>query len=198
MRGASRHATLPLMSTVKIAAFLGSPRPNGNTDTLARAVLDGARACGAAVESYELRALKIHPCTGCENCGRNGRLCIFKDDGDALYDAMARAELFLFATPVYWYGPTAIMKAFLDRLVVFNKPQSRPLVRGKAAVLVAAWEEKGMKAAEPMVRLFELGFEYLELRFAGRLLVDGLGPKNAAREHADALAKARELGRSLA
>jgi multimeric flavodoxin WrbA len=186
------------MGAGKIAAFLGSPRPNGNTDTLARALLDGARESGWGVESYALRALRIHPCTGCGHCGRAGKHCIFHDDGDTLYDAMARCDTYLFATPVYWYGPTAIMKAFLDRLVVFNTPQSRPLVRGKSAVLVAAWEEKGPRAAEPMVRLFELGFEYLELRFGARLLVDGLGPKDAARGNAEALARARQLGRSLA
>jgi len=150
------------------------------------------------VESFALRSLKIHPCTGCGHCGENGRRCIFRDDGDLLYDAMAAADTFLFATPVYWYGPTAIMKGFLDRLVVFNTPEARPQVRGKRAVLIAAWEEKGMRAAEPMIRLFELGFEYLELVFADRLLVDGAGPKDAVRSMTDVLARAHEMGRSLA
>ena len=186
------------MGKGRIAAFLGSPRPHGNTDTLAEAVLDGARESGFEAECFALRALKIHPCTGCELCWKKGRPCIFKDDGAMLYDTMARADVFLFATPVYWYGPTAIMKAFLDRLVVFNTPEGRPRVKGKAAVLVSAWEEKGMRAAEPMVRLFELGFEYLELRFTNRLLVDALGPKDAIHQRPDALERARAMGRSLA
>ena len=183
---------------LKLAAFLGSPRPRGNTDTLAEAVLDGARSAGGEVESYALRALKVHPCTGCDNCWKKGRPCIFDDDGAMLYDAMARADVFLFATPVYWYGPTAIMKAFIDRLVVFNRPEGRPLVKGKAAVLVSAWEEKGMEAADPMVKMFELGFRYLEVRFMQRLLVDGVGPKGAVHEKLDELERARALGRSLA
>jgi multimeric flavodoxin WrbA len=186
------------MDRRSLVAFLGSPRPHGNTDTLAEAVLDGAREAGCAVRSFALRSLRIHPCTGCGGCGRNGRRCIFRDDGDALYDAMAAADVFLFATPVYWYGPTAIMKAFLDRLVVFNTAQGRPEVRGKTALLVTAWEEKGMRAAEPMVRLFELGFEYLELVFGDRLLVDGAGPKDAVRGMPEALARAHAMGRSLA
>jgi multimeric flavodoxin WrbA len=183
---------------LKLAAFLGSPRPRGNTDTLAEAVLDGARGAGGEVESYALRALKVHPCTGCDNCWKKGRPCIFADDGAMLYDAMAHADVFLFATPVYWYGPTAIMKAFMDRLVVFNRPEGRPLVKGKAAVLVSAWEEKGMEAADPLVKMFELGFRYLELRFVQRLLVDGAGPKGAVDEMPDVLERARALGRSLA
>jgi len=72
------------------------------------------------------------------------------------------------------------------------------MVKGKAAVLVSAWEEQGMKAAEPMVRLFELGFEHLELRFEASLLFDDMGPKDASRERIGALESARALGRTLA
>ncbi len=181
----------------KIVAFLGSPRPSGNTDSLAGSVLEGAREVGYESESFALRGLKVHPCTGCERCWENGTRCIFQDDGEVLYDAMAASDVLLFATPVYWYGPTAIMKAFLDRLVVFNRPQGRPLVKGKTALLVSAWEEKGMQTVEPMMRAFEMGFRCLELRFEGSLLLDELGPKNAAVERPGALESARALGRSL-
>jgi len=182
---------------MNVIAVLGSPRPRGNTDTLAEAVLEGARSAGFVAESFALRALRIHPCTGCGCCGKKGRLCIFRDDGETLYRAMIGADVFLFVTPVYWYGPTAIMKAFLDRLVVFNTPEARPLVRGKRAGLVAAWEEQGQRAAEPMVRLFELGFEYLELRPAGNFLVDGAGPKDAVRGMPGVLDRARAFGAAL-
>lgn len=188
------HSTMPK----KIVAFLGSPRPHGNTDSLAESVLKGAREAGLESESFALRAMKIHPCTGCEHCWEGGKRCIFQDDGEVLYDALAACDVFLFATPVYWYGPTTYMKTLLDRLVVFNRPEGRPLVKGKSALLVSAWEEKGMTAAEPLVRAFELGFRYLELKFEGSLLLDELGPKNAAFHRPGALESARALGRSLA
>ena len=193
--GSVNHCRMPQK---RIVAFLGSPRPRGNTDTLAECVLDGAREAGFEAESFALRSLKVHPCTGCGYCWRRGKACIFDDDGQKLYDAMAEADVFLFATPVYWYGPTAIMKAFMDRLVVFNRPEGRPLVRGKSALLVSAWEEKGMGAAEPLVKQFELGFRYLELKFEGSLLLDDLGPAGAATERPGALESAYALGRSLA
>ena len=186
------------MAGSKVVAFLGSPRPHGNTDTLADAVLEGARSAGCRAESIALRALRIHHCTGCGNCGKKGRLCIFRDDAEQLYQAAIAADVLLFVTPVYWYGPTSIMKTVLDRLVVFNTTEARPLVRGKAAGLVAAWEEKGNEAAEPMVRLFELGFRYLELRPAGSFLVDGAGPKDAVRGMRGVLDRAREFGTALA
>jgi hypothetical protein len=55
-----------------------------------------------------------------------------------------------------------------------------------------------MTAAEPLVRSFELGFQYLELKFEGSLLLDELGPKNAAVDRPGALESAKALGRSLA
>jgi len=183
---------------MRVAAFLGSPRAGGNTDTLAAAVLEGAREAGCDIESHALRRLTIHPCTGCERCWEDERPCVFADSAAELYGAIARADSLLFATPVYWYGPTAIMKAFIDRLVVFNRPQGRPLIEGKAAVLVSAWEEQGFEASDPLVRLFELSFRYLGLRFIDRLLVDGCGPKGAALQKPLALKRAREIGRGLA
>ena len=185
------------MTRSALCAFLGSPRAGGNTDILAAAVLDSAAEAGRPTESFALRGLRIHPCTGCDRCWEGGSPCIFRDDGERLLDAMGRADVFLFATPVYWYGPTAIMKAFLDRLVVCNRPEGRALVKGKAAVLVSCWEEQGMEAVQPMVRMFELSLRYLGVEFAGRILVDGVGPRGAIEAKPDAIAMARRIGASL-
>ncbi len=182
---------------MKLIAFLGSPRSNGNTDTLANRILDGARSAGVEVESVALRGLDIQPCTGCDRCWKNGRPCIFSDDMARLYDSISRADVLLFATPVYWYGPTTIMKALIDRLVVFNRPQGRPLVEGKAALLVSAYEEKGPEAVEPLLRMFELSFRYLGLRWIDRVVVDGTGPKGSILAKPHALERAAAIGRGL-
>ena len=182
---------------MKVTAFLGSPRPGGNTDTLADRILDGARSGGAETESAALRNLDIHPCTGCDRCWTKGKPCIFSDDMTDLYDRICRADVLVFATPVYWYGPTAIMKAFIDRLVVFNRPQGRPSVEGKAAILVSAYEEEGPEAADPLVKMFELCFRYLGLRFLDRLIVDGVGAKGAILSKPAALERAAAIGRGI-
>jgi multimeric flavodoxin WrbA len=182
---------------VRIAAFLGSPRPGGNTDTLAERVLAGAKEAGWHTEAVALRRLTIHPCVGCEKCWRDDRPCVFDDDMMVLYDTIAASDVLLFATPVYWYAPTAVMKAFIDRLVVFNRPQGRPLIEGKGAILAVAYEEEGPAAAEPLVRMFELSFDYLGLRFMDRMVVDGVGPKGAILQKPEALERAYQIGRGL-
>ncbi len=114
-----------------------------------------------------------------------------------VYDAVAGSNVILFATPVYWYAPTALMKACLDRFVPFNRPQGRPLIAGKAAVLVTAYEEEGPTAAEPLLRMFELSCEYLQLSRLDCVIVDGVGPRGAVREKPEELARAYEVGREL-
>lgn len=182
---------------MKIIAFLGSPRAGGNTDILAERVLNGAREAGLETESIALRKLSIGECMGCEKCWTKGKPCVLADDMGAIYEAISASDILLFATPVYWYAPTAIMKAFIDRLVPLNRPQGRPLVKGKGAVLVTAYEEEGPAAAEPLIRMFELSLDYLELELLERVVVDGVGPKGAVLEKPDALELAYTAGRRL-
>ena len=182
---------------MKLTAFLGSPREGGNTDILAERVLAGARESGVETTAIALRTLKMHPCTGCEKCWSNDRPCIFDDGMAQVYQAIAESDVLLFATPVYWYGPTTLMKSMIDRLVVLNRPQGRPMIEGKAAILAIAYEEEGPTAAEPLIKMFELSFDYLEVPLIDRIVVDGVGPKGAILEKPEALARAFEIGRSL-
>jgi multimeric flavodoxin WrbA len=182
---------------VKVTAFLGSPRKNGNTDTLTARLLRGAEEAGHVTETVALRRLTIKPCLGCEQCWKKGHPCIMDDDMLPLYQTIADSDVLVFATPVYWYAPTALMKAFIDRLVPFNRPQGRPLIQGKGAILVVAYEEEGPEAAGPLVRMFELSFRYLGLRFLHRLVIDRLGTKGAVLGRPEALESAYEAGRGL-
>ncbi len=181
---------------MRLLAILGSPRMGGNTDILTQRLVDGAREAGLETEAICLRSLKINPCIGCEKCWQiEGRPCAFKDDMP--YDSIAAADVLVFASPVYWYAPTAIMKAFIDRLVPLNRPQGRAMIDGKRAILITAYEEEGPTAAEPLVRMFELSFDYLGLSWAGRLIVDGVGPKGAVMDKPEALQRAYDIGMSL-
>jgi multimeric flavodoxin WrbA len=115
----------------------------------------------------------------------------------SVYTKIAESDILLFATPVYWYAPTATMKPMIDRLVPLNRPQGRAHIKGKGVVLVTAYEEEGREAVEPMLRMFDLSFRYLELEQIGMVVADGVGPKGAVLEKPEVLAQAYDLGRSL-
>lgn len=181
----------------RILAIQGSPRKGGNTQIMLETVLAGARDASAETTLVALADRDIGECTGCSACWQ-GRPCPLDDDMNHLYDAIAETDALVLGTPVYWYGPTALLKAFLDRLVYFNCPENRPKIRGKAVAAVIPYEETGPEAAEPLVRMFELSFAYLELVPAGMVIAPGIGSRGAVREHPDILERCRALGRGLA
>ena len=181
----------------RILGVLGSPRKNGNTHGMLETILSSAEHAGAATELVMLGDLAIGDCIGCHACWR-GRGCSLDDDMIGLYDRIAESDAIVFGTPVYWYGPTAPMKAFLDRFVYFNCPENRASIRGKQAALAAPWEESGQEAAMPLVRMFELSIAYLEMTLAGTVLAPGVGAPGDILRHPGIIASCRTLGERLA
>ena len=94
--------------------IVGSPRRGGNTETLVDAVLAGAAEAGAQVEKVILDELDVRPCRACNACRKTGA-CVQQDDMAGLLEQMQRSDVWVLGTPVYWWGPTAQFKAFLDR-----------------------------------------------------------------------------------
>ena len=81
-----------------------------------------------------LNDLHIEECIGCHACWKIGS-CVKQDDMNILYQKILESQVIVFGTPVYWYGPTTLMKGFIDRFVYYNCPQNRPKIKGKCALL---------------------------------------------------------------
>ncbi|MCK5783408.1 MAG: flavodoxin family protein, partial [Desulfobacterales bacterium] len=60
----------------EIVAVYGSPRIKGNTATLLKRAVDGARAAGAEVDEIVLRDYKISPCLEIYGCKKEGECAI--------------------------------------------------------------------------------------------------------------------------
>ena len=181
----------------KILGIVGSPRRNGNTHLLVLEALQGAQERGAEVECVLLGDLNIRECDGCHACWQ-GRHCPKQDDMSDLYPKIVASDALIFGTPVYWYGPTALMKALIDRFVYFNCPQNRPGIAGKSAAAIVPCEEGDPAAAALVVEFFRRCFAYLELNRAGELIVPGVTRKGEVAARADRMTEARELGGRMA
>ena len=116
---------------------------------------------------------------------------------NAIYPKIIASDVVVFGTPVYWYGPTALMKAFIDRFVYFNTPVNREKIRGKTAYIIVPFEEDYQETAKPLVMMFEKSFEYLEMQFDGRLIVPGAGHKGDVLKMPLVLKEAENLGKHL-
>lgn len=179
---------------MRVLAVLGSPRKGGNTEVLVDEILRGARAKGYVTERLRLYDYEILPCLDCRGCKReaSGYTCSLSDGMGKIYATLERADLIVFGTPIYWYGPTAKMKLFIDRLRPYIA--SRKLA-GKKGLVVAPSEE-GAACCGPLLQMFAMSFDYLGLENAGSLLAQAY-EKGEIEKMPGELERAREKGLSL-
>ncbi len=176
----------------KVLILMGSPRENGNTDLLVRAFAEGANK-HHETEILSVAKMEIRPCTGCNGCfQREDRRCVQRDDMTVVYEKLREADVLVIASPVYFYGVSAQLKAVIDRL--HTPARDAFSVRGLALLLVgAATLPELFDAIEAQYRLV---LNYFRLKDFGRVLVRGVKEKGEIKA-TDALAKARALGESL-
>lgn len=98
----------------KILVISTTLRKSGNSDALARAFAEGAKAAGNEVEFVSLKGKTINFCVGCLSC-QNTQKCVIKDDAPAIVEKMHDSDVIAFATPVYYYEMSGQMKTLLDR-----------------------------------------------------------------------------------
>lgn len=101
--------------------LLGSPRKNGNTSLLADEFIRGTEEAGNQAERIFIRDKNINGCIGCGACQRNGGQCVQKDDMQEIYQKLLEADAIVFASPVYFYSWTSLMKKVIDRTFAIEK-----------------------------------------------------------------------------
>ena len=106
---------------MKILAINGSHRGDkGYTHFLLEKLFHGAVEAGAECETIPLAKLRINRCLGCGQCHTDDHLlqCVYddKDDVKAVFQKMAGADILVYATPVYVFGMSGLLKTFIDRM----------------------------------------------------------------------------------
>ncbi len=106
---------------MKILAINGSYRgEKGHTSAFLELLFSGAREAGAECEEIALSKVKINRCLGCDTCHTPEHYlnCVYsdKDDVAIIFEKIAAADVLIYATPVYIFGISSLLKSFLDRL----------------------------------------------------------------------------------
>lgn len=109
---------------MKILALNGSPRgSSGNTQIMVESFFNGARKAGAETKTLYLKDLSVGFCKGCFSCWTvTPGKCIQRDDMDIILAEMGEADSVIWATPLYHYGMTAMLKAALERTLPMVDP----------------------------------------------------------------------------
>jgi multimeric flavodoxin WrbA len=140
-----------------VEVLVGSPRKNGNTSIMANYLQDNLKKEGISSNISFLYDIEIKPCTDCRACKKGNMNCVLKDEASLLYSRMEKADIIVFGTPIYWFGPSATMKLFIDRLRPYYL--SNKLAGKKAALLLPAGE--GAKDCDLTIEMFKRIFQTL-------------------------------------
>jgi len=102
---------------MKVVAFNGSPKKDGNTATLVRHVLAELEKEGLKTETVHIGGKSIHGCIACGKCVENkDQKCVIDTDivNDCI-EKMIEADGIILASPTYFADLTPELKALIDR-----------------------------------------------------------------------------------
>ncbi len=184
---------------MNIIAFLGSPRKGGNTEGLLNKSVEGA---GGDARIFRLNTMNLRPCQSCGGCEKTG-ICIMKDDMKEVSEAIRSADRIIMATPIYFMGPSAQLKAMIDRCQAFwcekylLKKTIPPGPHGRKGLLLMAGGMKknvGVQCTETICASF---FRTVSVNEHVTLSYTGVDAKGEIHKHPDALDEAFMAGQDL-
>ena len=172
--------------------IVGSPRHGGNTEVLVDEVLRGAKEAGAHIEKVILSNLDIAPCQACDRCTNTGE-CVQRDDMPTLLEQMKHSQIWVLGTPVYWSGPTAQFKAFLDRW----HSAMRIEFDEQRAILVIPMGEPDTSYADCTVQTVRTALAYLKIELFATVLAPNVWDLGEVREYPDVVEAAYRAGQKV-
>ena len=141
---------------MKVTAFNGSPRPNGNTGILLRQVLEPIAQAGIQTELVQVGGTNIHGCRACGACAKlKNRRCGCDDDAlNGFLEKMVESDGIVVGSPSYFCDITAETKALIDRAGYVAAYNGRMFARKVGGGVAAHRRAGGVHVMESVNRMF--------------------------------------------
>jgi multimeric flavodoxin WrbA len=183
---------------MKVVAFNGSARKDGNTAILIRHVFQELDKEGIETELIQLSGSRIHGCIACMKCFENkDQRCSVKDDkvNDCI-EKMLDADGIILGSPTYFANVSTEMKALIDRAGMVSRANGDMLARKVGAAVVAVRRAGAIHVFNSINHFF----------FIGQMIVPGssywnLGmgrEKGAVEKDEEGIQTMKDLGRNMA
>src|SRR5688572_27552725 len=185
---------------MKALVLSSSPRRNGNSALLAEAVRDGLTEAGHETTFVFAQDFLQGFLRDCRQCRKPDGECSIEDGFRSVFlDHYLSSDGFIAATPIYWYGTSAQLKAFLDRTFCYyaaSYPKSEAVIegmQGKRIGLVLSSEETFPMVSGAIICQIQEFCRYTRSTFVG--LVHGYGNArgDALRDASDPIKAARRF-----
>ncbi len=176
---------------VDIVVLESSPHKKGASNTLADYFIKGAGESGHTVHVMDVAHMDIRPCAGCYAGKKEGHCMVHKDEMWRIEQALAKTDMVVYVTPVYFYDMSAQLKLVVDRLHCFYGN----LLGGKSLLLATAWRQDD-EVMSYLRNLYNGMAEYLRYENLGAVMAKGCG--NPETIHGSRYAReAYRLGKNL-
>jgi multimeric flavodoxin WrbA len=141
---------------MKVVAFNGSPRSNGNTFQGLQIVLGEIAREGIETEIIQLGGKKVFGCLACGKCGENkDNRCARRDDEmNGFIGKMEEADGIVIGSPTYFSNVSTEVKALIDRCGYVNKSNGGGLLRGKVGASVVSARRAGATFVYSAINFF--------------------------------------------
>lgn len=145
----------------KIEILISSPRKRGNTSIMSEMLIDKLDYEKFDSNVSFLYDYEINPCIDCRACKKDATVCTLKDEMQNLYPRIENADILIFATPIYWFGPSAKMKLMLDR---FRPYYANKRLKGKQIALLLP-AGTGAPDCDLTIEMFKRSAKALKLKY---------------------------------
>ncbi|MCD4715511.1 MAG: NAD(P)H-dependent oxidoreductase [Desulfobacterales bacterium] len=179
-----------------VLGLQGSPRVKGNTNILLSSFLKETERLGAQAQHLDVAKRNITPCQECGVCEDKG-FCPIDDDMQEIYSLLRRADLIVMATPIFFYGATAQLKALIDRSQAlwsrrYVHKLMDPGMKWRLGLLLAVGATKGKNLFEGVELTAKYFFDAVGANFVGSLTYKHIEASRDMEKHPTALADAKE------
>ncbi|MDD3621965.1 MAG: flavodoxin family protein [Methanofollis sp.] len=183
---------------MRVVAFNGSPRKDGNTARLLREVLLELEKEGVETDLVHIGGRPVHGCTACMKCfeKKDGRCVIESDIVNDCIAAMTESDGILIGSPTYFADVSPETKALIDRAGFVSIANDSMFARKLGAAVVAARRAGAVHAYDTINHLFGIS-EMITIGSSYWNIGLGLGP-GEVEEDAEGLETMRTLGRNMA
>jgi multimeric flavodoxin WrbA len=180
---------------MKVVAFNGSPRKDGNTSILIKQVVNELQKQGIETELVQLSEKELRGCISCYKCIENkDQRCAVKSDAANDYiEKMLAAEGIILGSPVYFIDVTPEMKALIDRTGYVSRANGRMFKNKVGAAVVAVRRLGAVHTLDTMDHFFFSG----EMILVGRGIGFGMGKGEVERDE-EGMQQVKSLGQRMA
>lgn len=178
---------------MSIAVIYGSSRQNGNTELLTEHAIKDYDVERIYLRDYNIKQIidQRHDDAGFDDVN---------DDYQNVIDRVIKHDVLIFATPVYWYTMSGLMKTFIDRWSQIlrdpNYPNFREVMAKKRIYVIAVGGDNPKVKALPLINQFQYICDFFGMTFENYVVAQASLP-GEIKEDKNAFIRAEQLLHNL-